>query len=49
MSEFDRGPRHGPRAAMRRLLCFLMGHKPGKPVAIMGVWVSTCTRCGRAI
>jgi hypothetical protein len=34
---------------MRRLLCFLTGHKPDKPVAVMGVWVSTCARCGRAI
>jgi|GEM_PF-4120011 len=34
---------------MRRLLCFLMGHKPGKPTVVMGLEVRTCTRCGRAI
>jgi hypothetical protein len=34
---------------MRRLLCFLMGHKLGKPVVIMGVHVRTCERCMRTI
>ena len=45
-------PDHDPdtvKAAMRRLLCFLMGHKPGKPTVVMGLEVRTCTRCGRAI
>ena len=37
------------RAAMRRLLCFLVGHKPGKRVIVTGIQVRTCTRCGRAI
>jgi hypothetical protein len=37
------------RAAMRRLLCFLVGHKPGKPVVTMGIWVRTCERCGSTI
>jgi hypothetical protein len=34
---------------MRRLLCLLAGHKPGKPTVIMGLQVRTCTRCVRAL
>ena len=36
-------------AAMRRLLCLLVGHKPGKPVDVMGLQVRNCSRCGRAL
>lgn len=34
---------------MRRLLCFLTGHKPSKPMVVMGLQVRTCTRCVRTI
>lgn len=44
----DRSPIRYERT-MRRLLCFLTGHKPGKRVIITGIQVRTCTRCGRAV
>jgi hypothetical protein len=33
------------KAAMRRLLCLLTGHKPGKPTVVMGMSVRSCVRC----
>jgi len=33
-------------SAMRRLLCVLVGHRPGPPQHVMGMTVRSCTRCG---
>jgi hypothetical protein len=33
---------------MRRLLCFLLGHKLGPPRRVLALEVRQCTRCGKA-
>jgi hypothetical protein len=34
---------------MRRLLCTILGHRPGPKKDVMGMKVAVCLRCGRVV
>ena len=38
-----------PTRAWQRVLCFLTGHKPGRPTVVIGMDVHSCVRCGRPV